>query len=314
MSSLLLNYFAIGAPADEHFAPCLRAGAPKDGRLKIGVEDKTVLVKSGATRYTGTMLGFLIKKTFFDLWDNLFKIVLINIGFLAVVAAPVFIPPLMPAPILSLTVLAAGALCCCVYLAAASFCLKRVSDYGFFGFRDFLAAFKETWLSGLVLGAFVIFAGIIVTVVLPFYFRMGTLLGWALGVLLFWFLAATALSFQFFLAVRARMNNPLKVSLKKCFLIFFDNLGFCVFSFIHNIVLLALSAFLAFMLPGPAGILLFLDEGFRLRLLKYDWLEAHPEAVASGKRPKIPWDELLIDEREKTGTRSFKSFIFPWKD
>jgi uncharacterized membrane protein YesL len=278
------------------------------------MKDKSVLVKSNAMRYTGIMFGFLIKKTFFDLWDNLFKIVLINIGFLVVVAAPVFIPPLIPSTFLSITVLIAGVLCCCVYLAAASSCLKRVSDYSFFGFRDFFVAFKKTWLSGLVLGTMAILAGIIITVVLPFYFRMGTLVGWGLGVLLFWFLAAAAFSFQFFLTVRSRMDNPIRVSLRKCFLIFFDNLGFCVFSFIHNLILLVLSVFLAFMLPGPAGLLLFLDEGFRLRLLKYDWLETHPEAVSSGKRPKIPWDELLIDEREKTGTRSLKSFIFPWKD
>ncbi|MDR0374850.1 MAG: hypothetical protein LBH85_03915 [Treponema sp.] len=278
------------------------------------MKDKSVLVKGDAMLYSGIMLGFLIKKTFFDLWDNLFKIVLINIGFLVVVAAPVFVPPLIPSALFSIMVLIAGVLCSCVYLAAASACLKRVSDYSFFGFRDFFAAFKKTWLSGLVLGVFVILAGIIVTVVMPFYFRMGTALGWGLGVLLFWFLVVAALSLQFFLTVRSRMDNPLRISLKKCFLIFFDNLGFCVFSFIHNLILLALSVFLAFMLPGPAGILLFLDEGFRLRLLKYDWLEVHPEATANGKRPKIPWDELLIDEREKTGTRSLKSFIFPWKD
>jgi len=48
----------------------------------------------------------------------------------------------------------------------------------------------------------------------------------------------------------------------------------------------------------------------RLRLLKYDWLEAHPDA----NRKKIPWDELLIEEREKTGTRTLKNLIFPWKD
>jgi hypothetical protein len=72
----------------------------------------------------------------------------------------------------------------------------------------------------------------------------------------------------------------------------------------------ALSVLLVFLLPGPAGILLFLDQGLRLRLLKYDWLEANPEA----DRRKIPWEALLIDEQEKTGTRSFRSFIFPWKD
>ncbi|MDR2193648.1 MAG: hypothetical protein LBP19_04170 [Treponema sp.] len=264
------------------------------------------------------MIGFLIKKTFFDLWDNLFKIVLINIGFLAVAVIPILIPRLIPITALSIAVSAAGVLCCCVYLAAASFCLKQVSDYSFFGFRDFFASFKSfktVWLSGLVFGGFVILMGIVITVVLPYYFSMTSPVSWVLGMLLFWFLAAAALSLQFFLTIRSRMNNTVKVSIKKCFLVFFDNLGFCVFSFIHNLILLALSVFLAFMLPGPAGILLFLDEGFRLRLLKYDWLETHPEAIgAGGKRPKIPWDELLIDEREKTGTRSFKSFIFPWKD
>jgi hypothetical protein len=73
---------------------------------------------------------------------------------------------------------------------------------------------------------------------------------------------------------------------------------------------MVLSMFLGFLAPGPAGVLLFLDEGLRLRLLKYDWLEANPDA----NRRKVPWDALLIEEREKTGTRSFKNFIFPWKD
>jgi hypothetical protein len=71
---------------------------------------------------------------------------------------------------------------------------------------------------------------------------------------------------------------------------------------------------LAFLLPGPAGLLLFLDEALRLRLLKYDWLEANPDTTGSKKRRQIPWDAILIEEREKTGDRSFRSFIFPWKD
>jgi hypothetical protein len=58
--------------------------------------------------------------------------------------------------------------------------------------------------------------------------------------------------------------------------------------------------------------------------MKYDWLEENAkepalageaaDPAAKPKRPQIPWDALLIDERERTGTRSFKSFIFPWKD
>jgi hypothetical protein len=75
------------------------------------------------------------------------------------------------------------------------------------------------------------------------------------------------------------------------------------------LILIIISALTAFLIPGPAGILLYLDEALRLRLLKYDWIESHP-----GEGRRIPWDALLIDEREKTGTRSFRNFIFPWKD
>jgi hypothetical protein len=62
--------------------------------------------------------------------------------------------------------------------------------------------------------------------------------------------------------------------------------------------------------PGPGGLLLFLDEALRLRIFKYDWLEANPDA----NRRKIPWEALLIEEREKTGNRTLKGLIFPWKD
>ncbi len=263
------------------------------------------------------MIGFLIKKTFFDLWDNLFRIVFINVGLLALATIPVFLPSLIPVPVLKIVVLGVGIMLCFVYLAAAALCIRRVSDYSYFGFRDFFAAFKDfkkTWLSGLVAGGFAILVGIVVGYVFPFYFSAGSLISFGLGILLFWFFAAALVAFQFFFSFRIRMDNPVRISVKKCFIIFFDNLGFSIFAFLHNIIILALSVLTAFIAPGPAGVILFMDEALRLRMLKYDWLEAHPEVLQSGKRPKIPWDELLIDERENTGTRSFKSFIFPWKD
>jgi uncharacterized membrane protein YesL len=201
-----------------------------------------------------------------------------------------------------------------VYLAAAALCLKRVSDYSYFGFKDFFDSLKQAWLSGIVLGGFVLLAILLMIMIIPFYINMASPVGIVLAVLLFWALLTGVLSLQFFLSIRSRMNNPIRKSIKKCFIIFIDNPGYCVFSLIHNTVLLALSVFLAFLVPGPAGILLFLDEALRLRLLKYDWLELNPGTGQPGKRPQIPWDEILIDERENTGTRSFKSFIFPWKE
>jgi hypothetical protein len=257
------------------------------------------------------MIGFLIKKTFFDIWDNMFRIALLNLGFIASVSIPVFVPPLLAeAPPLAVAVLIIGVLWCFVYLASAGLSVKSLSDYSSFGFGDFFANLKTVWPVGVALAVVVFLIWALTTMVIPFYINMNSMVGLLLAAVIFWTLVVGILSFQFFFAVRARLDTKLSKVIKKCFLFFFDNPGLCIFSLIHNIVLLGVSAFLAFLFPGPAGILLYLDEAMRLRLLKYDWIEANPEE----NRRKIPWDALLIDEREKTGTRSLKSFIFPWKD
>ncbi|GHU58234.1 hypothetical protein FACS189444_1570 [Spirochaetia bacterium] len=257
------------------------------------------------------MIGFLIKKTFFDLWDNLFRIALINLGFIASVAIPVFIPGLLESvPVLGIAVLFIGIVWCLIYLSTAALTIKAISDYGSFGFADFFNNLKTAWPAGLVMGLIVILIWVLTTIAMPFYLNMGSIFGLFLSAIIFWTLVVGILSLQFFLTIRSRLDGNIIKAIKKSFLIFFDNPGFCIFSLIHNVILLAISVFLAFLIPGPAGILLYLDQALRLRLLKYDWLEANPD----GNRKKIPWDALLIDERERTGDRTLKNFIFPWKD
>jgi hypothetical protein len=262
------------------------------------------------------MFGFLIKKTFFDLWDNMFRIALINLGFIAVVAVPVFLPGLFAAyQVLSMATLILGVFICSVYLSAAALSVKSVSDYGSFGFADFAQNLKAGLPAGLVMGLAVLMIIAMGFVIIPFYLAMESQVGLLLAAVIFWTALAAVLGLQFFFAVRARLDTRLSKVFRKSFVILIDNPGFAIFSLLHNTVIFVLSALLAFLFPGPGGILLFLDEALRLRLLKYDWLEANPELAASPKtRKKIPWDALLIEEREKTGTRSFKNFIFPWKD
>jgi len=260
------------------------------------------------------MIGFLIKKTFFDLWDNMFRVVLLNLGFIASMAIPIFLPGLIPIPALTMLLFAAGLLWCFVYLAAAALSVKAISDYGVFGFSDFLANLKEGLKPGLALGIAGFLLYIIAKNAIPFYLRLNSVFGLFLAAVIFWTIVTAVCSLQFFFAIRARLDTKLVKVFKKSFLIFFDNPGFAIYSLLHTIVTLVLSALFALLIPGPAGLLLFLDEALRLRLLKYDWLEANPDETGSKKRRQIPWDEILIDEREKTGSRSLKSFIFPWKD
>ncbi|MDR1249261.1 MAG: hypothetical protein LBK63_08170 [Treponema sp.] len=255
------------------------------------------------------MFGFLVKKTFYDLWDNLFKIALINLGFLALFIAGILLPPLFNSlPPLSTALAALCLLCCCVYLSAASLCLKTLPDYGSLDFAALPRKLAAALPAGLLLGVLCFLDFFLAALAIPFYFSLGSFAGLLLGCFLLWIMLAAILVMQFYLPARARLDTKPGKIIKKCFLIFFDNTLFCILAGAASLAILAFSLPLFMLLPGPGGILLFLDEALRLRLLKYDWLEANPG------RKKIPWDVLLADEREKAGNRSLKGLLFPWKD
>ena len=40
------------------------------------------------------MFGFLVKKAFFDMWDNMFRIIIMNLGYIAVLAIFFLLAPL----------------------------------------------------------------------------------------------------------------------------------------------------------------------------------------------------------------------------
>jgi hypothetical protein len=248
------------------------------------------------------------------MWDNMFKIVTLNLGFLAVTAIPIFIPALAAkffgSIALEMILSAFGILVCSVYLAAASRSIMAISDYGSFRFIEFFENVKATWRAGLVMGLFIFLLYIVMTIIIPFYLGIESLAGLVLAAIVFWATIFGLLSFQFYFTVYSRLGSKIIKSLKKCMLISLDNSAFVFFMFIHNVVVLMISVIFVFLFPGPVGVLLYLDEALRLRLLKYDWLEANP----GENRRKIPWDVLLIEERERTGTRTFRNFIFPWKD
>jgi len=263
--------------------------------------------------YDFLMIGFLIKKTLYDLWDNMFKIVLFNLGFYictAVLLLPTLLPNVFGSNPLIIAFAVLGTLICSIYLAAVSLTIKSISDYGTFTFKDFLTNIKPALPSGIAMFLFLFIIYIVISIVIPFYAGMASVVGLILTALLVWVVIFAFLSFQFYFPVYARLGMNLKKSFKKCMLISLDNTGMAIFLLIHNILALLISVVFVFMFPGPVGVLLYLDEALRLRLLKYDYLEANPEA----NRKKIPWDALLIEEREKTGNRTLRNFIFPWKD
>ncbi len=257
------------------------------------------------------MIGSFIKKAFFDGWDHLFSLILLNLGFIVVLSIGAVLPGSLGLPAwagiaLGALSLAAGA----VWWSASVFAMKDVADFGSFHARDIWPHVKAGLAPGLQVGALLAAGWFVVSVGLPFYLSIGGILGALAAGVIFWFSVVLLLALQYYIPLRARLGGGLKKNLRKSFVMFFDNPGFSIFLFFYSVILLAISIFLAFLLPGFAGLALAQDVALRLRLYKYDWLEANPDA----NRRAVPWDELLAEDRELVGKRTLKGMFFPWKE
>ena len=110
------------------------------------------------------------------------------------------------------------------------------------------------------------------------------------------------------------MHNNFRKCLRKCFIIFFDNTGFSILVALNNLVLFIFSVLFVGLIPSIGAMVINNQNNLRIRLYKYDYLEEHPELNNKKDRKKIPWEELIYDDRETLGPRKFKSFLFPWKE
>lgn len=261
------------------------------------------------------MIGFFIKKAFYDGWDNLLSILLLNIAIIAIVFGAWFLAGatanFMPFSI-GIIIIACAFLG--IILLTISQVMAKVANYQSFAFSDLKEAFIDSWRHGALFGLFIVGLVFIFSITIPYYFSLGNMLGLSLAITIFWVGLICLLSLQWFCAIRSQLDKNFLKSIKKSFIIFFDNAGFSLFMFVYSIILMALSVVLVFMIPGIAGLLLAQNNALRLRIYKYDWMEEHKDLDAKQVRKQVPWGELIADDEDIVGHRSFKSFIFPWKE
>ncbi|MCR5288544.1 MAG: hypothetical protein K6E51_00975 [Treponema sp.] len=262
------------------------------------------------------MIDFYLKKNFCDCWDNMLSLLVGNVTLLIYILTTWFLINAFSSANMGLglilaTVATGGFM---VLLFGYAHCAAIISDFGSpsigLFFTSILKKAKEGFLFGLLLGILIIgcFFGI------PMYFSMHSFIGTMLGLFLFWVEVITLLALQWFIPVMFLMNNSFKKTLKKCFILFFDNPGFTLFMALYTIVLLTASTVLVFLMPSFTGITLAQINALRLRLYKYDWIEQHPELTSRKDQKNIPWKALLQQDKETLGPRNIRSFIFPWKD
>ena len=258
------------------------------------------------------MVGFFIKKAFFDGWDNLFALAAFNAGYLIIAVLFIVVPSVLGAGnALSLIASCIGILGLGVWHSLTACAVDGIADYKTVGFRDFFSKIKGAWKPGLVFGLFCLLFIFSLTVGIPFYFSMKSFVGLFLASLLFWVNLIFVLAAQYFLPLCARRGGSIRRNARVAFTILLDNLGFSFFLLLYNILTLAVSAALAFLAPGFAGLGLAGADAVKLRLRKYDWLEGKDP---SERKKPIPWDELLEEEKDLVGERTLKGMIFPWKE
>jgi len=261
--------------------------------------------------YLLVMVGFFIKKAFFDGWDNFLQLILQNLVYLGLLLLGLSLMYLT-AESSALFFLSAAliVLLMCVSLGGTAECAKNWADYKSDVWRPYIRGIRRNIRHSLFffLIAALIFMCIYITI--PFYLSLDNAAGYILPIVMVWLVIFLVLALPYYFPLMTMLpgDGPVK-TLKKCFIVSFDNPGKSLFLVLHIIFDTVISVLTVGLLPGISGIMLSGAGMTKLLMKKYDWLEENP-----GKTKKdINWDELLEEERENVGVRTLKGMIFPWK-
>jgi uncharacterized membrane protein YesL len=257
------------------------------------------------------MIGFFLKKAFFDGWDNLLMLAVLNAGFILLVLIFLALPGLASVSIgLTIFLLTLLIYLFHFYAGGVSLYTARLVTGPSPEIRELPSMVRQAWKVSAAFGTITVLQVFILLVGLPFYFSIGGIIGLSALSVLFWISLLWLFMSQWIFPVRAQLDTSLRSVFKKSALLFFDNPGFSLFLGLYTIFNFLLSIVTVFLMPGFSGILLSHQVALKLRIYKYDYLEEHPGL----KRGEIPWEALLVEEKEKVGHRSLKGMIFPWKE
>ena len=254
------------------------------------------------------MKGFL---AFFDGWDNLIGMVLLNIVYIAIFFLFVSSFALVEyGPLPFFLAILALLFVTAVFSGAVSNVAYGYSDYRRDTWNDLKAGFSRYFRHSMLMFLIYVVLALLTLFIIPFYMGNFGIIGAVISVILIWLVIFSVMALPYYFALSSYLpgDRPLK-TLKKCFIIMGDNMGFSIFFLLYNIVCVALTLFTVGLIPGAAGMNLASHDAVRLLMMKYDYLEENPDA----DRKHLPWTDILFDEEEKVGPRSFKNMIFPWK-
>ncbi|MBP5359116.1 MAG: hypothetical protein J6Y69_08015, partial [Treponema sp.] len=275
------------------------------------------------------MFGLLFKKNFFDIWDNMFHVLGINVIYTVFLLSGVFgflgLCSLEIHDGIKIIVLGVAVIVISIIMHILIFAegknAEKISNYSapkmslFFG--NIVHSIKDGCLFGFLFGMIIIVS----FVSIPYYLTLsfsedattGSFLGLVLAFLVFWILVFVLLGLQWFMAVRNVLHNGFRKCLKKSFILFFDNFWFTVGMALINLLNLLITVFSLSLIPSFTGIQICVTNALHLRMYKYDWYEVNP-GMSKEQRRHVPWDQLLLKDRKLFGERKLRTLFIPWKD
>lgn len=290
------------------------------------------------------MLRFFFKKNFYDGWDNVIFIIIPNLiftVFLLIGGGLLFlgaklsdsISPEVGMVVWLVTILIILMIGSILVLAWAE-SAREIADYEAAEIKTFFKNIKSCIKDGIFYALLLFFVAVAFAIGIIYYFRLELVtrpngimyfrpsktlnlpfVGLLTGCVFFWIMLTIFQGLFFYPALRASMHDSFKKAIKKCFIVFFDNIWQCFVLAIYNLFLFLISVVMLGLAPGIGGIGLARMNFLRLILKKYDYIEElKKQGNTNPFKYRVDWSEVLKEDIEITGTRSFKSFFMPWKE
>jgi hypothetical protein len=253
------------------------------------------------------MINFLLRKTFYDYWDNFYKLFCINFCLALLMALYIHLVYLQGYIYLGIPIIYLFNL----LIGGASLMGLKISDYDLPGFKVFFQGIKSVWVDALFFTACIALQTSIANHIIPFYLKLGNkMIGLSLAILVLWISAIWWAATIYYYPLRFRLKLSVMKTARQSLLLLADNVILAVGILFTSFVLVMLSLATAMLLPGISFLLVYYHVATRTLLLKYNYLESHPKA----DKKSILWDRLLEDDMKIINRRSLKEIIFPWKE
>jgi uncharacterized membrane protein YesL len=277
--------------------------AKQNQKVFLGFKDDALSGCDQTNIYIGLgMILLALKKTFYDYWEQFLRYFFINFIFILLGAMIYLFPGIMLGfgELAFLLSFAFSILLFFVHLGGSTALSLAIAKIDKTETISYFKSYKSGLLPGLIFGVIQSLIFLAASFSIQYYLSLQDILASLAVGFIIWGLIIWNFVLFYLLQVKADLEESFWKSIKKSALLSFDNALFTLAIGLITILLTALTSVTAFLFPGVGGVILFVTNAYRFRMMKYDYLKSH--TLQRGE--KIPWNLILKDEEIRVKGRS----------